>query len=138
MDLRQFKREAMRRGNFIDNKPAAMAYWATCWGLGYHDRLWAYKSYKVGNMCYQSGPVMLRHGHYTNTICTIDGEAVSEYRFKKALATFHAPELTPEERAYIDSQNAREAAELARLKARRARRQAPTANNVCELSFAFA
>ncbi len=138
MDLREFKREAMLRGNYIDNKSAAMACWATNWGHDSHDRLWAYKSYKIGKMCYQSGPVVLRHGYYTNTICRIDGEVVSEYRFKKVLSTFHAPELTPEERAYIDSQNERRAAEMARLKARRARRQASTAKDTRELSFAFA
>ena len=102
MDLREFKREAMRRGHYYDNKPAAMAYWAKCWGLGYHSELWAYKSYQVGNFSYQSGPVALRHGKYTNTVCKINGEAVSEYQFRKALATFCAPDLTPDERAYID------------------------------------
>ena len=137
MELRDFKREAMRRGHYYDNKPVAMAYWAKCWGLNSHSQLWAYKSYQVGNLAYQSGPVVLRHGKYTHTVCTIDGEVVSEYRFQKALATFHAPDLTPDERAYIDSQNERAAAELARMEARRARRR--TANvNAIQLSFAFA
>ena len=137
MDLRDFKREAVRRGHYYDNKPVAMAYWAKCWGLGYHSQLWAYKSYQVGNLAYQSGPVVLRHGKYTHTVCTIDGEVVSEYQFKKALATFHAPDLTPGERAYIDSQNERTTAELARMEARRARRR--TANvDARQLSFAFA
>lgn len=137
MDLRDFKREAMRRGHYHDNKPAALDYWAKCWGLGYHSQLWAYKSYQVGNLAYQSGPVLLRHGKYTHTVCTIGGEAVSEYRFRKVLATFRAPDLTPDECAYIDSQNERAAAELARLKARQARRRTANAD-ARQLSFVFA
>ncbi len=138
MDLKAFKREAMRRGGFYDNGPAAGAYWAKTWGLGFHDLLWRYKSYKVGNMLYKSGPVVLRHGKYTNTVCYIDDQPVSEYRFKKALETYQAPPLTTDEQKYIDDQNARQAAAIEAAKVRRpTHRRGASVNDSRQLSLAF-
>lgn len=97
MTLNQFKAEATRRGNYEDNTANAMKYWATCWGLGYHSQLWCYKKYTVGNMTYKAGPVRLRHGSYRSVSCYINGESVSEYRFKKALESFVAPVETADE-----------------------------------------
>lgn len=106
MDLKEFKCEAQRRGHFYDNSESASEHWAKTWGLTYHSLLWFYKDYKLGNMEWKGGKVRLRHGSYQSTECYIDGELVSEYRFKKALASFKVPELTKEEQAYIDNKEA--------------------------------
>lgn len=119
MELYEFKAIAERRGHMYDNTPAASAEWARTWGLSYHSRLWRYKQYKLGNMEWKGGKVVLRHGSYKSVSCYIDGEPVSEYRFKKALATFKAPEVTPEEQAYMDARQAARDAELATYWARR-------------------
>ncbi len=141
MTLDQFKREAIHRGNFEDNTANAMKYWATCWGLGYHSMLWCYKKYTVGNLTYQAGPVRLRHGSYRSVSCYIGDEAVSEYRFKKALATFEAPAITPEEQqriakreqemeasyqAYLKRQQSRQARSAARRRSNRNSADWPT------------
>lgn len=111
MDLHTFEAEAKRRGNYYDNGPAAMAYWAKCWGLGYHSRLWAYKEYRLGDMLYRTGKVRLRHGSYTSTDYMIGGEHVARYRFFKTLETFAAPPLTADEQKHIDDETARQEAQ---------------------------
>lgn len=121
MTLQEFKREAQRRGHFFDYSENAAANWAKSWGLTYHSLLWYYKDYKLGNMEWKGGKVRLRHGSYQSTECYINGEYVSEYRFKKELEKFVAPELTNEERRYIEEQDAKVEAYLraARMRAKR-------------------
>lgn len=104
MRLQDFKREAQRRGHFFDNSANAAQAWARSWGLTYHSLLWAYKEYTIGDLRWKGGKVRLRHGSYDSVSCYINGEPVSEYRFKKALETFDLPELTAEEQAYIEAQ----------------------------------
>lgn len=119
MDLQEFKNEARRRGHFTDNKKNAMAEWSRGWGLGTSWRArWAYKRYELGNLSYASGSVVCRHGSYREVECRINGEPVSEYRFKRELKAFQAPELTADEQSYIEAENARQRAEMARLAAR--------------------
>lgn len=103
MDIKTFELEAKRRGNYHDNRPAARAYWSTCWGLGSHSQLWAYQNYFLGNMEYVTGKVLLRHGSYTDTVYKIDGEHVSKRTFYAALESFHAPEVSADEQHYIDT-----------------------------------
>ena len=99
MTLNSFKNEAERRGNYYDNSEAAAKAWAASWGLTWWRSVWWYKEYKVGGMVYRSGMWRGRHGGHNVTECEIDGEAVSEYKFKKALESFEAPAYTEEDRA---------------------------------------
>lgn len=87
MDLRQFKAAAMNEGGYYDNSRAAGEAWAKSWGLTWWRNVWAYKEYRHGGMVYRSGRVTLRHGGYQHTECEVNGEPVTLYRFKKALAT---------------------------------------------------
>jgi hypothetical protein len=127
MDLRSFEREAKRRGNYCDNRPAAREYCGTCWGMGYHSKLWAYQEYCLGGLEYITGKVLLRHESYTSTVYKIDGKYVSKRAFYAALETFQAPEISVDEQNYIDAVKARQEArakaleEAARLKAFRRR-----------------
>lgn len=97
MTLNDFKREAELRGNFYDNSESAAKQWARTWGFTYWRLVWFYKEYKVGNMVYRSGHWRGRHGGCKITECEINGEKVSEYRFKKALGNFAAPNITGED-----------------------------------------
>lgn len=104
MTLKEFKTEAQQRGNYFDNSENAAHEWAKSWGLTWWRLVWFYKEFRVGGMVYRSGMWRGRHGGHTVTECTIDGEAVSKYRFEKALATFTAPEMTAEEKARREAQ----------------------------------
>lgn len=126
MDLKTFEREAKRRGNYVDNRPAAREYLATCWGMGYRSKLWAYQDYFLGSLEYITGKVLLRHGSYTSTVYKIDGKYVSRRTFHAVLETFQTPEISAAEQNYIDAVKARQEArakalEEARLKASRRR-----------------
>ena len=127
MDLKTFEREAKRRGNYHDNRPVALGYWATCWGLGDHHEMWAYQEYRLGGLAYITGKVYSRHGSYTSTVYKIDGKYVSKRAFYAVLETFQAPEISADEQNYINAEKARQEArikaqeEAARLKAYRRR-----------------
>ena len=149
MTLNSFKYEAEKRGNFYDNSESASKAWAASWGLTWWRSVWWYKEYKVGNMTYRSGMYRGRHGGYRVTECEIDGERVSEYKFKKALEGFEAPAITDEDtarlKAYQEAQQKRLAAKweqerehknfMARLRRERKRKQAQDSR---QLSLAFA
>lgn len=135
MTLKDFQNEARRRGNFHDNTKNAMACWSKCWGLGFHNDLWCYKQYTLGNLTYKSGNVVLRHGHYRNTVCYIDGQMVSEYKFKQALQSFIAPAVSDTEQKYIDETEARIEAQMEARRERRVRRMAQ--NNQAQLVLDF-
>lgn len=113
MTLKEFKTEAQQRGNYFDNSENAAHEWAKSWGLTYWRLVWFYKEFRVGGMVYRSGMWRGRWGGHTVTECTIDGEAVSKYRFEKALATFTAPEMTDEEKARHEAQERNREAQLA-------------------------
>ena len=137
MTLQEFKSEAQRRGNYYDNSANAAEHWAKSWGLTYHSLLWFYKEYEVGNMKWKGGQVRLRHGSYRSVDCYIDGELVSEYRFKKALETFEFPPLTDDEQRYIAERQKQIEEELRVMRARRFRRKRKMDNNL-QLSLNFA
>lgn len=113
MTLRDFQTEAQERGNYYDNTASAGEEWAKSWGLTYWRLVWFYKEYRVGGMVYRSGMWRGRHGGYTITECSINGEAVTKYRFMKALETFAAPEMTDEEKARHEAQERNKEAQLA-------------------------
>lgn len=152
MNIKIFKRIAAERGNYVDNTAAANKEWSRTWGLSFHSLLWAWKQYTVGNMTWKGGRVHLRHGSYMSVDCFIDGKPVSEYRFKKALVDFTAPDPTADELAYMHEQEElREAewkrqAEATALRAARRARRAPVSHmasrphrvDAIEQSFAFA
>ncbi len=122
MDLKSFEKEAKRRGNYCDNRPAAREYWATCLSMGYPYESWAYQEYRLGDLAYITGKVFARHGSYTSTVYKIDGQYVSKRAFYAALETFRAPEISADEQNYIDAAKARQEARIkARLKACRRR-----------------
>jgi hypothetical protein len=100
-------------------------------------------------MTYRSGMYRGRHGGYRVTECEIDGERVSEYKFKKALESFVAPAITDEDtarlKAYQEAQQKRLATKweqerehrnfMARLRRERKRKQEQDSR---QLSLAFA
>lgn len=137
MTLRDFQIEAQRRGHYYDNSASASEHWTKTWGLTYHSLLWFYKEYEVGNMKWKGGQVRLRHGSYRSVDCYIDGELVSEYRFKKALETFEFPPLTDDEQRYIAERQKQIEEELRAMRARRFRRKRKTDNSL-QLSLNFA
>lgn len=138
MTLHEFTTEAARRGHMIDNRANASATWDKGWGLGYpwYER-WAFRRYTLGNLEYTTGKVLCRHGSYTETGYTINGEGVTRYKFMKALESFTAPDLTAEEQAHIDEQRAKVDAEILRRasRVRRTRRNQPDHR---QLTFNFA
>lgn len=144
MDLQTFKQEAVRRGNIVDNRENAGRELARTWGLSWWYSLWAFQEYTLGNMSYKTGTVTLRHTHYRRTECRIDGEPVSDYKFKKALDVFDAPEPTPDERQHIADYEAQQevkmAAALKHPHSRQARRMTLVTKNPSyqqtELQFA--
>lgn len=137
MTLREFQQEAQHRGHYYDNSASASENWAKSWGLTYHSLLWFYKEYEVGNMKWKGGQVRLRHGSYRSVECYIDGERVSEYRFKKALETLEFPPLTDNEQRYIAERQKQIEEELRAMETRRVRRRRGTDNSL-QLSLNFA
>lgn len=147
MTLDNFKKEAEMRGNFYDNSESAGKQWSKTWGLTYWRLVWFYKEYKVGGMVYRSGRWQGRHGGRRITECEINGEQVSEYRFKKALETFAAPAITDEEIArhkalqealqqkMIEKQEA--ARQWRNERARNRRKASSTCQESRQLSFEF-
>lgn len=137
MTLKDFQFEAQRRGHFYDNSASASEYWAKTWGLTYHSLLWFYKEYEVGNLKWKGGQVRLRHGSYRSVDCYIDGEPVSEYRFKKALTTFEFSPLTDDEQRYISERQKQAEEAIKAMKAHRVRRNRKTDDSL-QLSLDFA
>ena len=139
MTLDNFKKEAAQRGNYYDNSQSAGMEWARSWGLTYWRLVWFYKEYKVGGMVYRSGRWQGRHGGRRITECEINGERVSEYRFKKTLETFVAPAPTAEELLRKAAQEEQLQHELAKTyhpyRRRSARRK--NINDSRQLCFAF-
>lgn len=136
MTLRDFQQEAQRRGHYDNNSASASENWAKSWGLTYHSLLWFYKEYELGNMRWKGGQVRLRHGSYRSVDCYIDGERVSEYRFKKALETFEFPSLTDDEQRYMAERQKQIDEEIRAMKARRVRRRRGIDNSL-QLSLNF-
>lgn len=139
MNLRDFQLEAQRRGHFFDNSASASDHWAKTWGLTYHSLLWFYKEYEIGNMRWKGGKVRLRHGSYRSVECFIDGECVSEYRFRNALETFEFPPLTDDEQQFIEDRQKQIEERIRVMKTQRIRHRRGTDNSLqLELNFAIA
>lgn len=119
MKLHEFKSESARRSPIIDNSENASRVWLRSWGFGQYWRdLWFFKEYRLGNLVYRTGKVHRRHDSYTMTECSIDGNSVTEKEFVKYLNTFEAPELTIEEKRYIEEQKLLEHARIMRRMSR--------------------
>lgn len=136
MTLQEFKSIAIHRGTFHDNHANAAKGWAKGWGFGFiWQERWFFKEYKVGNLLYKSGIVRGRWSGERVTHCFIGTDQVSEYKFKKALASFVAPAPTAEEQAYIDNEHAKYLAAMERIAKRTAKIRA--ARNEKQLKFDF-
>ena len=85
--------ELKRYGKLIeDNRKKAGENWAKSWGFEYWRFLWGYRTYEYGRFKYMSGRVNMRHYGYNHVECYIDGNAVTEYKFKKELAKEPIPQ----------------------------------------------
>ena len=119
MKLHEFKYESARRSPIIDNSENASRVWSRSWGFGQYWRdLWFFKEYRLGNLVYRTGKVHRRHDSYTMTECSIDGNSATEKEFIKYINTFEAPELTIEEKRYIEEQKLLEHARIMRSMSR--------------------
>ena len=94
MNLTDFKQHAKL---IEDNREQASKNWMKTWGFDFWFNLWGYRTYELGRFKYKSGRVTLRHGGYQKTECYIDGELVTEYKFKKELAHEPTPPYIPSE-----------------------------------------
>lgn len=94
MNISEFKQHAKITE---DNRETASKNWMKSWGFDFWFNLWGYRTYELGRFKYKSGRVNMRHYGYTNTECYIDGQKVSQYKFKKALANEPLPMYTPSE-----------------------------------------
>lgn len=94
MNINQLKRHAKV---IEDNRQKAAENWSKSWGFDIWYNLWAYRVYEYGRFKYKSGKVSMRHYGYQKSEFYIDGQSVTEYRFKKELAKEPEPHYEPNE-----------------------------------------
>lgn len=87
--IKEFKELAKLEGVFFSNKENAGRNWAKSWGLSYWRDVWFFKEYEYKGYIYRSGKVIFRHGGYNKIECFVNGEEVSLYQFRKALAALN-------------------------------------------------
>lgn len=95
MTIPEFKQTARRNGQFYDNSKSAGQNWARTWGLTWWRDVWFYQEYTLGNLTYRTGKVCTRHSSHSRTECIIDGQEVSDNKFRSALSDLPIPPFNP-------------------------------------------